>query len=309
MKIFTIIVTFNGIEWLENCLRSLLYSVLPLETIVVDNGSVDGTQELISTHFPEVHLIQLSKNTGFGRANNLGIKRAMEEGADYVFLINQDVYVERDTVSLLIDAFHSNQELGIVSPIHLNGSGTELDKNFSICIGPSKNCLLLSDLYLHKTKALYLVKYVNCATWLVSRECIMKVGGFDPLFFHYGEDENYCQRVHYHGYGIGLSTVATIRHDRDERNGEMREEFKSQNEKRAELVRLCNINNATYAAEIAGLKRQYYKFMRSRMFRLDFKGFRYYLNIYREYIKLEADVKISRQLNSKGASWLGGDDE
>ena len=161
-------------------------------------------------------------------------------------------------------------------------------------------------MYLNKTKTLYLFKYVNCAAWLVSKECIRKVGGFDPLFFHYGEDENYCQRVHYHGYKIGVSTIAKIRHDRDERNGEMRAEFKSQNVKRDELVRLADINNLYYSEEIQLLQKQYFRFMRSRLIRADFKGSRFYLDIYIAYLKMAKDVSVSRQLNIKGGSWLDG---
>jgi GT2 family glycosyltransferase len=303
-KVISVIITFNGIRWLEKCLFSLLKSTLKIDIIVFDNGSVDGTQEFINNHFPQVDLIQSKENIGFGQANNIGIQKALADGADYVFLINQDVYIEKNTIKLLVDTLSSNPVMGIVSPMHLNGTGTALDKNFSLCIGPSKNSLLFSDLYLNKAKDIYPFQYVNCAAWLLSKECIQKVGGFDPLFYHYGEDENYCQRVRFHGFEMGVYTKAIIRHDRDDRNGEMRAEYKNQQLKRAELVKLADINNPFLNEEIELLKQQYFGFMRTCLFRFDFKGLLYYFDAYKEYGILSKKLIFSREFNVKGGAWL-----
>ena len=76
-KIYLIIVTYNAMKWAERCFSSLRKSSVPVHTIVVDNGSNDGTQEFIKTQFPEVEFIQSAKNLGFGKANNLGIEKSL----------------------------------------------------------------------------------------------------------------------------------------------------------------------------------------------------------------------------------------
>ena len=74
-KIYLIIVTYNAMKWAEKCFSSLRKSSVPVHTMVVDNGSTDGTQEFNKTHFPEVEFIQSAENLGFGKANNLGIEK------------------------------------------------------------------------------------------------------------------------------------------------------------------------------------------------------------------------------------------
>ena len=95
MKIFAIVVTYNGMRWYDRCFGSLRNSDMPVETIVIDNASTDETVSYIKEHFHEVCLIESKENLGFAKANNIGIKRALDNGADYVFLLNQDAWVEK----------------------------------------------------------------------------------------------------------------------------------------------------------------------------------------------------------------------
>ena len=90
MKLFVIIVTYKGKQWYDRCFTSLRESTLPVQTIVVDNASNDGSVEYIKEHYPEIHLIESEENLGFGKGNNLAIRYAYEHGCDYVFLLNQD---------------------------------------------------------------------------------------------------------------------------------------------------------------------------------------------------------------------------
>lgn len=82
-KIYFIIVTYNAMKWAEKCFSSLRNSSIPVHTIVVDNGSIDGTQDYIKSQFPDVELIQSAENLGFGKANNIGIEKAYKNGADF----------------------------------------------------------------------------------------------------------------------------------------------------------------------------------------------------------------------------------
>src|SRR5215217_5094826 len=137
-SIFTIIVTYNGAKWITKCLKSLLDSTVPLKIIVIDNGSKDDTREKIRNGFPEVDLIESVFNMGVCKANNTGIKKAYDLGATHFFLLNQDVWVEPDTIEKLVVQQQKNPEYGVLSPLHLNGEGNALDFNFSTSIIPSK---------------------------------------------------------------------------------------------------------------------------------------------------------------------------
>lgn len=217
-RVVCVVVTYNGMAWLDRCLGSLIASSAPVHVIVVDNGSTDGTPDLIGSAFPEVELVRTGKNLGFGAANNVGIRMALDRGAGHVFLLNQDAWVKPETIGLLVAAMTEHPEYGVLSPMHLNGAGDALDGPFSEYIIPFKCPGLYSDLVLGRAKpAPYTLPFVNAAAWLLSRKCLQTVGGFNPSFRHYGEDNNYLHRVHFHGMLVGVLPTAWIHHDRAER--------------------------------------------------------------------------------------------
>lgn len=212
-----IIVNYNSDKWIDRCLYSIDQAGLIEHTVIVDNASTDNSVLFIEQRFPKVELIKLYTNLGFGQANNIGIKKAYEQGADYVFLMNQDVYITPETINQLVKIAKKNPDFGILSPIHLNGNGSELDFGFSNYIVPLKCEKLYSDIFLQNLAPLYELPFVNAAAWLLTRKCIEKVGGFSPSFYHYGEDDNYCQRVLFHSLKIGIVPEAVIFHDREKR--------------------------------------------------------------------------------------------
>ncbi|MGR7812011.1 glycosyltransferase family 2 protein [Lacinutrix undariae] len=213
-SVYVIIVTYNGMPWLDTCLKSCAnYPV-----VVVDNASTDTTTSFIETNYPNVILLKQAKNLGFGQANNLGMRYALNEGAAHVFLLNQDAYLVDAVLDELINFQEKNKAYGILSPIHITGDKQRMDKNFSHYMLKEETGQFYSDFVLGNTLAsVYELPFVNAAAWLVSRQCLETVGGFDPLFFHYGEDDNYCQRVLYHGFKIGVLPHVYVIHDRENR--------------------------------------------------------------------------------------------
>ena len=96
----------------------------------------------------------------------------------------------------------------------MNGNRSDIDYSFGTCL-PSE---CLSDLYFKRDAVYYEVPFVNAACWLLSVDCVNVVGGFDTLLFqHFGEDNNYCQRMKYHGWRIIINMHCTICHDREYR--------------------------------------------------------------------------------------------
>ena len=108
-SISVVIVTFNGSFWIEKNLSQLLNSAIPVDIIVVDNASTDATISLIEK-FPSVTLIKSKVNLGFGKANNLGIKHALNNGAEAVFLLNQDTWIYENTIKIFDENLQKNPD-------------------------------------------------------------------------------------------------------------------------------------------------------------------------------------------------------
>lgn len=214
MNVYCIIVTYNGKQWIEKCLKSLRESEYPVQIIAVDNGSTDGTLDLISDKFPEVRLVRAESNLGFGKGNNLGIETALHKGADFVFLLNQDAYILRGCITSLLNALKRNAKAGLISPIHLAGDERNFDFGFYNYINPRLTPNLLGDYFQGRSIGEYETEFVNAAAWLISADVLKKAGMFHPAFDHYGEDREYTSRLQRLGYKILIDANSFIVHDR-----------------------------------------------------------------------------------------------
>ena len=119
MKVFIIILNFNGREFILQCLDSakkLRADGYNLETLVVDNVSTDDSVELIKQNYPDLRLLVNKENLGFAEGNNVGIRYALENGADFVLILNPDTIVDKDLVVQLIKVAKSNSKIGVVGP-------------------------------------------------------------------------------------------------------------------------------------------------------------------------------------------------
>ena len=215
-EIFSIIVTYNGAPWIERCLHDLFESDLKTEVIVIDNASTDNTLDIINS-FENIHLIKSKENLGFGQANNLGIDLAMKNGADFIFLLNQDAYVFKNTISQLAEALKKNPRFGLLSPLQLEANGKEIEPVFKNFLRGKYSVDIINKMFsaennfdMHKP---YVMRFVNAAAWMMTRECVLKTGLFHPVFFHYGEDNHYASRVQFHGMNIGVLPAAHVIHD------------------------------------------------------------------------------------------------
>jgi GT2 family glycosyltransferase len=215
-KIVSIVVTYNADKWVDKCFGSLTNSSIPNHIILaIDNKSSDNTVSNIKSKFPQVVLLETGNNLGFGKANNIGLKWALQQNADYVFLLNQDAWVFDDTLQELVDVSSSNTNYGIISPVHLNRDNT-LDIGFAYyCLQDIKSEFILDSFNYNRAKNIYPTDFVNAAAWLITKGCLQNNGGFMPIFPHYGEDLNYCERVLQSGLKIGFTPGNTIIHDRD----------------------------------------------------------------------------------------------
>ena len=215
-KVLVVIVTYNAMNWADRCFSSLTSSSVNLDIYVVDNGSKDGTQDYLLTHFPGIIFIQNEYNLGFGKANNMGLQYAIDYGYDFVYLLNQDAWIFPDTIEKLISISYAHPNYGILSPFQMNANKC-IDLNFfKRVLQDGNNGLLINDLYFGNDN-LVEVTGIMAAHWFMPISTVLTVGGFSPSFPHYGEDDNYAQRVNYFGLKIGVMPHLEVIHDRGNR--------------------------------------------------------------------------------------------
>lgn len=210
-----IIVTYNGDQFIVNCLSSLMTVFSSNQILIIDNHSEDETISILAHNYPEVNVIHLVKNFGFAYANNVGMKICIrDERIQYFLLVNQDTVSNLTAINELVDYAMRFRDFVILSPIHLN-----VDKNIDLLFEKFLN----EDKYDYKSiagkkaEAPYPVSFINAAYWLVSKQFIVACGGFDHLLFpHYGEDNNMCQRVKYYGFKTGVLSHVSIVHNRSQ---------------------------------------------------------------------------------------------
>ena len=241
-KISVVVVTYNGEIWIKKNIESLLKSNYPIDIIVIDNASTDQSIALL-IEYKNIQLIQNNTNLGFGKANNIGIDSAIKNGADAIFLLNQDTWIFENTITNLAEKLFENPDLGIVSPMHYSADETILDSSFSTYY--NKNKIEIDS------NSIRIVPFVNAAAWMVSKECFQKIGYFEPIFNHYGEDRNFCDRVHYHKFKIGIVKNAAICHDRIVKLNSNKIILQSQY---LILIQIINCNNSLFTALLLGLK-------------------------------------------------------
>lgn len=208
-NILVIVVTFNSLEWLDRCFGSLRASTVRADVLAVDNGSTDGTVQYLKEHFPEVFIHEAGKNLGFGAANNIGLKKVLDDGYDYAYLLNSDAWLCHDTLELLIGASVKDSRFGILSPVQMSADMKSPDRNFDKWYGMKKPVDIATGICE--------VPFVMAAHWLVTRQAVETVGGFSPTFKLYGEDDNYIDRLHYFGLLAGVVPTAVAVHDRADR--------------------------------------------------------------------------------------------
>ena len=203
-KVLVIIVTYNAHDWIHQCLNSV--DMERYDAFVVDNASTDDTRHILKTEYPKAIVRLMDKNLGFGLANNIGLRYALDNGYDYVFLLNQDAWLLPDTIDKLIVAQKQHPEYWVLSPLQMNTAQGGVEKQFGVYC--KKNKIQL-DLDTPQR-----VDFVNAALWLISIKCIRIVGGFDPIFPHYGEDVDYVNRIKYRKKYVGIVANVEAYHER-----------------------------------------------------------------------------------------------
>ncbi|MDT0645312.1 glycosyltransferase family 2 protein [Zunongwangia sp. F260] len=308
-KVYVIVVTYNGMKWIEECLNSILNSSVPVIPLVIDNFSTDDTVTFVKTKFPNLILWEQNENLGFGKANNLGMSYALKQNADFVFLLNQDAFLEKNTLKKLIQVASKNLDYGILSPIQLDYSGKRLEKYFLKFIADDISTTFYSDFVLKKEiNEVYKINFIQAAAWLLPLKTLKIIGGFDPIFYHYGEDNNYCQRLHYHNLKIGIVPDTFVRHDSSNPlNSDLKlfTERYFKNYKKNFCNKYANINISFVDREMLKAKKIIFNKSLKSFFKLNIINARGYLKQLKILNVTTREIERSRKLNiQRGPNYL-----
>ena len=307
-KIYVIIVTYNAMKWAERCFSSLRKSSVPVHTIVVDNGSIDGTQEFITTHFQEVEFVQSAENLGFGKANNLGMEMAYKNGADFFYLMNQDAWLFENSLQKLINVYENHpqkEEIGIISPMHLDGTEKNLDVHFERYLARyTEFNRFLSDVFTNSQKPFYELNFINAAHWLLPKSSIEKIGGFNPYFFHGAEDYDYVNRMKFFEKKLLIATESKVVHDTvqsfHKKEPKNKEELLVQTRLSMQMQRETRYLDPNYNFNVKNEKREFY----SNILKLNLKGnfdeAKFYKEQYQYFAPKFEEIEKSRQISKSG---------
>lgn len=202
IQLSIIIISFNTKELLRDVLKNVFEHSkdLSIEVIVVDNASKDGSADMVSEEYPQVILIPSGENLGFGKANNLGAKKAQGE---YIVLLNSDAFLKGDSLTIAYQKMKARPEAGLAGAklVGRDGAIQPSSRKFPslythmLLVSGNLDELSVPDKD-HQTD------WVPGAFSIIPRKVFEQLDGFDERFFLYYEEVDLCMRVKQAGYQV-----------------------------------------------------------------------------------------------------------
>jgi GT2 family glycosyltransferase len=230
-SVFVSILNFNGQENTLECLRSLEKvntKGINLTVLVIDNGSKEKLKIKTSEFKLNIEIIYNRDNLGFAGGHNVGISHAISKNADYIIILNNDVFIDKEFIYELVKSAKENPKAGIIAPKIYFAKGFEYHKgkykdedlgkvfwyaggemDWNNVIGHHRGVDEVDNGQYDKTEE---TEYASGCCMLVSRKTFEKVGGFDKNYFLYYEDSDLCQRIKAAGFKIIYEPKAVIWH-------------------------------------------------------------------------------------------------
>lgn len=223
MQLTTVIVSYNTRHLLDECLASLHVAEAGIGggcCVAVDNASRDGSADYLASHHPEVDLIRLPANVGFGRANNAALPKLH---TPFVLLLNADAFIAPDALLRSLDYMAAHPRCGVLGGRLMGRDGspqpsaryfptpwnvflqrTGLNRWF-----PGARCIDPPNLDLEQALE---CDWVPGCYYLIRKEVIDQVGLFDPLYFLYAEEVDLCRRIKHAGWEVHYFPGARVVH-------------------------------------------------------------------------------------------------
>ena len=202
-RVSVIVLNWNGRDDTLACIESLRSIDYPdHEVMVVDNGSSDGSVDALRTRFPELEIVETGQNLGFAEGNNVGIRRALARGADYVFLLNNDTVVDPFLLRRLVEAAERCPEGGIFTPkIYYHSQPARIWSAGVRWLEGTMEFQHVQDetQYRFDERGVAATDYACGCALLVKSAILRKVGLLDAKFFLTYEETDLCYRARREG--------------------------------------------------------------------------------------------------------------
>lgn len=211
-----IVLNYNGAKWLPGCLESLArQSGEPFETVLVDNASTDESAALVADHYPRVHFLSLDKNYGFCAGNNAALREALDAGAGYVLLLNNDTFVAEDFVAQMIAAIEPDSRVAAVCPKIFFAQDPQRLWYAGADFSPWTSRVTTRGWKQLDGPAFDSTQEISQATgcaMLLRSSALREVGLLDENFWAYVEDLDLSVRLRQHGYRLLYAPRARVWH-------------------------------------------------------------------------------------------------
>jgi GT2 family glycosyltransferase len=178
--------------------------------LVLDNASPDGSGELLATQIG-AEFVQLSTNSGYAGGNNIGIQIALERGADYVLIVNPDVRLPPDALTCYVNILEADHGIGALNGVQVGADGRTIDSKFRTGILQPLG-YKAEEFDCNALPVIFESPMLFGAAIMIPARTIRRVGGFDPLYFAYGEEIDLCRRMIFHGLRLVVTSKAPVVH-------------------------------------------------------------------------------------------------
>jgi GT2 family glycosyltransferase len=207
-----VIVTYHSEKHIGTCLASVFSQNIPIRVVIVDNASKDKSLE-IAERFPDILVLKNDTNEGFSKAVNRGVQRLLEDGVEYILLLNPDTHLEKNSLHHMMKTLENDSKRMIVQPLLtlmkepkiMNTWGNEYKGFGIVSLGGYRKPV--------PTQEDKMIQYASGACMLVRSEAFRKRGLLDERYFLYFEDTEFSERIRKGGDEIWLSSEAKVRHD------------------------------------------------------------------------------------------------
>ncbi|MFO0804943.1 MAG: glycosyltransferase family 2 protein [Gemmataceae bacterium] len=212
-RVWIVPVNFNGLEDTRKCLDSLGKLTAPASVVVVDNASKDDPTAILSTEFPHVQVLRNETNGGWSGGNNTGIRFALERGADFILLLNNDTTVHPRLIERLLAAMDANPAFGVIGPVirfmdepdSVMTDGTAFNR-------PGQPLFFERRPVPERESVVEETDIVNGCAMFVRAEVFRRIGLIDDRFFLIHEESDFCLRAREAGFKCGVLAEALVWH-------------------------------------------------------------------------------------------------
>lgn len=218
VTVFIIVLNYNGKRTLSRCLRSIqALEYARKEVVIVDNASTDGSFDIAFDQMPTAHFIRNSENVGFARGVNVGIRYAVDRGADFVWLLNSDAFASKDSLGRLISLLRKHDSVGMVSPVIYEPRKAYQRRRRVWFAGGRINWLRFRAEHtrIRSRSHPFETGFLSGCALLIRVSALKKVGLFDERFFLYYEDVDLSLRMKKMGYKTVVSPHASLVHSEE----------------------------------------------------------------------------------------------